>query len=62
MAQHNNGSKLGWTLLGWMNLVAVALLILVFTGARPTLGQILGGTALFLFVTILVVWAALRRR
>lgn len=62
MARHDDRSNLGWTLLGWMNLIAVVLLILIFTGIRPTLGQILGGTALFLLVTILIVWAALRSR
>lgn len=60
--QHGSKSSLGWTLLGWMNMIAVVVLILVVTGTRPTLMQILGGTAFFVLVGVLFVWAGLRRR
>jgi hypothetical protein len=60
MARNKPPPHPGWTLLGWLNLVAVSLLILLFTGIRPTLEQILIGTALFLLVGLLLLWGALR--
>jgi hypothetical protein len=52
----------GWTLLGWLNLAIVLLVVLLFTGTRPTLGQIVGGTIVFVVVGILFVWKALQTR
>jgi hypothetical protein len=54
--------NIGWTLLGWINLIALLLLGLAFVGIRPTLWTILGGTGVFLTVSVLLVWVAFRRR
>jgi hypothetical protein len=62
MARNSKGPNVAWTLLGWINLVAIVLFILVFTGTRPTAGAILIGTVIFVAISILLVWVAFRRR
>jgi hypothetical protein len=55
-------TSLGWAIVGWFNFIAVALIVLLLTGLRPTLWQILGGAAFFLIMTVLLIWSGLRQR
>jgi hypothetical protein len=55
-------ANVGWAIVGWFNFIAVALIVLLVTGVRPTLWQILGGGAFFLIMTVLLIWSGLRQR
>jgi hypothetical protein len=62
MAQNGKDPNIGWTLVGWINFVAILLVVVLLTGTRLTAAHILGGTAVFVIIFIFLMWTALRRR
>jgi hypothetical protein len=55
-------AHVGWAIVGWFNFIAVALIILLITGIRPTMWQIIGGMLFFMIMTVLLIWSGLRQR
>ncbi len=58
----DKGLSLGWAIVGWMNMGALVLIILLVTGVRPTAAQILWGGLFYLIMTGLLIWNGLRKR
>jgi hypothetical protein len=54
-------NQLGWSLVGWFNLIAVAIVVVAIWGPPLTLWWILGGTVVAFAVPVLFFWRGLKK-